>query len=211
MEKDKNSLIKYWKSENVVRDEKVISAFKKIPRENFVLKEDLYQAYGDYPLDIGFGATISQPTTVVIMLESLDVKKENKVLEIGTGSGYSSALLSVLVGNKGKIYTTEIVKELADFAKNNLKKLRIKNVRLFHIDGSMGLKKYTPYDRIILHAGSEDIPDELIKQLKDNGIFLGPIGNQYNQTMVKIIKKGKRLVKENLGDFIFVPLRKREE
>ena len=207
MERDKNSLIKYWKNENVVRNEKVISAFMKVPRENFILKEDLYQAYGDYPLNIGFGATISQPTTVVIMLESLDVKKGNKVLEIGTGSGYSSALLSVLVGTKGKIYSIEIVKELTEFAKNNLKKLRIKNVELLHYNGSKGLKKYSPYDRIILHAATEDIPEELIKQLKNSGIFLGPIGNRYSQNLIKITKLKNKIVKENLGDFIFVPLR----
>ncbi len=209
MEKDKNSLVKYWKSENVVKDEKIISAFMKIPRENFVLKEDLYQAYGDYPLDINYGATISQPTTVVIMLESLDVKKGNKVLEIGTGSGYSSALLSVLVRNEGKIYSTEIVKELAEFARKNLKKLNIKNVKVFHCDASKGLKKYSPYDRIILHAASEDIPNELIKQLKDNGIFLGPIGNRYSQNLIKITKLKNKIVKENLGDFIFVPLKRK--
>ena len=210
MEKDKNSLIKYWKNENAVRDEKVINAFKKIPRENFILKENLHEAYGDYPLDIGYNATISQPTTVVIMLESLEVKEGNKVLEIGTGSGYSSALLSVLVGNKGKIYTTEIVKELSEFAKKNLKKLKIKNVKVFLEDGSNGLIKYAPYDRIILHAASECIPDEIIKQLKNNGIFLGPIGNQYSQNLIKITKKKNKTIKENLGDFIFVPLQKRE-
>ena len=167
----------------------------------------IHEAYGDYPLDINYGATISQPTTVVIMLEALDVKKGNRILEIGTGSGYSSTLLSILVGNKGKIYSTEIVKELAEFAINNLKRLKIRNVEVFHHDGSIGLKKYAPYDRIVLHAATEDIPEDLIKQLKNNGIFLGPIGDRYNQVMIKVMKKGKKLIEENLGDFIFGPLK----
>ncbi len=207
--KQKESLVKYWKSENTVKDEKVIDAFMKVPRENFVLPENLHEAYGDYPLDIGFNVTISQPTTVVIMLESLDVKKGNKILEIGTGSGYTASLLSVLAGNKGKIYSTEIVKELADFAKRNLKKLKIRNVKVFHHDGSKGLERYMPYDRIILHAAAEDIPEEIIKQLKNNGIFIGPIGNQCNQNLIKITKKKNKVIKENLGDFIFVPLQRK--
>ena len=143
------------------------------------------------------------------MLESLDIKEGNKILEIGTGSGWSTALLSVLAGNKGHVYSVEVVKELVDFARDNLKKLKIRNAKVFHTDGSKGFKKYAPYDRIILHAASDDIPEEIIKQLKNKGIFLGPIGNQYNQTMVKIVKEGKNINKENLGDFIFIPLKKK--
>lgn len=209
MKEQKENLIRYWKENNVISDEKVIEAFRKIPRENFVLLENLHETYGDYPLDIGFNVTISQPTTVVIMLEALDVKKGNKVLEIGTGSGWTAALLSVLAGNKGNIYTTEIIKELVESAKKNLKRLKIKNVKLLHYDASKGLKKYAPYDRIILHAASEDIPGEVIKQLKINGIFIGPIGNQYGQNLIKITKKRNKIIRENLGDFIFVPLKRK--
>ena len=187
MKKQKENLVKYWKGNNVIRDEKVIEAFMKIPRENFVLNENLHEAYGDYPLDINYGATISQPTTVVIMLEALDVKKGDKILEIGTGSGYTATLLSVLVGNKGKIYSIDIIRELVYLAKNNLKKLKIKNVKIIHEDGSKGLKKYAPYDRIIVTCACKEVPKPLIKQLKDKGILLIPVGSRHVQQMMNVI------------------------
>jgi len=207
MDKQKNNLIKYWKDENIVKHDSVIKAFKKIPRENFVLKKYKKESYSDCPLDIGFNVTISQPTTVVIMLDNLNVEKGNKVLEIGTGSGYTAALLSVLVGNEGKVYSVELIKELVDFSKKNLDKINIKNIEVFCGNGIKGLKKYATYDRIILHAAAEKIPNKLLEQLKNDGIFIGPIGKYYSQNLIKITKKKNKFIEENLGDFIFVPLK----
>lgn len=202
---NKSSLIKYWEENKIITNKRVLEAFEKVPRENFIPKELRNEAYGDYPLNIGFGQTISQPTTVMIMTQALDVKEGNKVLEIGTGSGYQSAVISILVGKKGKVYTTEIIKELYEFAKNNLKPY--KNVKVFNVDGSQGLPRYKSYDGIITTAAAPKIPPPLIEQLKNNGRLVIPIGSPYEQDMIKVIKKGRNLIKENLGSFIFVQLR----
>ncbi len=202
---DKSSLIKYWEENKIITDKRVLEAFEKVPRENFIPENLRNEAYGDYPLNIGFGQTISQPTTVMIMTQALDVKEGHKILEIGTGSGYQAGILSVLVGKKGKVYTTEIIKELYEFSKDNLKPH--KNVKVFNVDGSQGLPRYKPYDGIITTAAAPKIPPPLIEQLKNNGRLVIPIGSLYEQDMIKVIKKGKNLIKENLGSFIFVQLR----
>lgn len=202
----KKELISYWIKHEIIKDQKVIEAFKKIPREEFISKEYLSQAYGDYPLSIGLGQTISQPTTVMIMTEALEVKEGHKILEIGTGSGYQAAILSYLVGKKGIVYTTEIIEELARFAESNIKKLNIRNVKVIYSDGSLGYKKAAPYDRIIVTAGSPRIPEELLKQLKPSGIMIVPVGDLLSQKMLKIIKKKKLEIKD-LGNFTFVPLK----
>ena len=203
---DKFSLIKYWQDSKIIIDKRVLEAFKKVPREDFIPENLKGEAYGDYPLNIGYGQTISQPTTVMLMTQSLEVKEGNRVLEVGTGSGYQAAILSILVGKKGKVYTTEIIKELYKFAGKNLKSY--KNVKVYNVDGSQGLPRYKPFDRVIVTAAAPKIPDVLIKQLKSNGIILAPIGI-YEQDMIKITKKGKKLIKENLGGFVFVQLKGR--
>ncbi len=204
----RSNLIKYWIKEELA-DKKLIAAFKKIPREKFILKEYKKDAYSDIPLPILANQTISQPTTIMMMLKALNVKPGDKVLEIGAGSGYQAALLSCLVGKKGKVYTIEIIPELVKFAKNNLKKSNIKNVKVILEDGSKGLPKYKPYNEIIITAASPEIPKHLIKQLKQDGILVVPVGPLYNQQMFKITKKKNEIKIENLGEFIFVPLRGR--
>jgi protein-L-isoaspartate(D-aspartate) O-methyltransferase len=200
---DKESLIKYWKY-NFKFSKKVIDAFRKVPRENFVLPEYKEFAYDDNPLPILKGQTISQPTTVMIMTDALEVKEGQKILEIGSGSGYQSAILSVLVGEKGKVYTTEIIPELAEFAKKNLKDY--KNVKVIKAKG-VGYKKEAPYDRIIVTAAAREIPFKLLEeQLKDSGIMIVPVGPPYLQRLLKI-RKLKKIKIEDLGDFMFVPLR----
>lgn len=200
-------LVKYWKEKKIITSKSVIKAFMKVPREEFVLSEYKRDAYSDYPLPIGYGQTISQPTTVMLMSQALEVKQGNKVLEVGTGSGYQAAILSCLVGKKGFVYTTEIIKELAGFARNNLERCGIKNVKVLNIDGSKGYKRDMPYDRIILTAASPKIPKHLVKQLKREGILLAPVGSLYEQDMLKITKNGDRLETKNLGSFVFVRLR----
>ncbi|MBI4143252.1 protein-L-isoaspartate O-methyltransferase [Candidatus Woesearchaeota archaeon] len=205
---DRQKLIDYWVSSGIVKDKKVIEAFKKIPREKFI-KDNVEEAYADCPLSIGKGQTISQPTTVVIMTQALELEESQKVLEIGSGSGYQAAIISKIIGKNGKIISTEIVPELADFARQNIKKLKLKNVEIIRHDGSKGYEKEAPYDRIIVTAACPQIPKSLINQLKENGIIIAPVGGMNEQSMVKAAKKDGRLIKENLGNFIFVPLKGR--
>lgn len=203
----KQDLVEYWERSKLIKDTRLIRAFKKIPRENFILQEDLVKAYRDHPLAIGYGQTISQPTTVMLMTQALELKLGDKVLEVGTGSGYQAALISEMVGKNGKVYTTEIVDALAKFARENLKRLKVKNVEVFKADGSKGLKKYAPFDKIIVTAGCPEVPKPLIDQLKVGGILIAPVGDQFLQKMLKIKKlNNKELHTEDLGDFIFVPL-----
>ncbi|MBI2129298.1 protein-L-isoaspartate(D-aspartate) O-methyltransferase [Candidatus Woesearchaeota archaeon] len=203
----KNQLIKFWKNEKIVKNEKVLEAFKAVPREEFILGGYEHDAYGDYPLPIHAGQTISQPTTVMIMTDALDAKEGQKILEIGTGSGYQAAILSKLAGEKGKVITTEIIKELADFSKNNIKKLKINNIKILHSDGSEGYAKEAPYDRIIVTAACPKIPQPLIDQLKEGGIIVAPVESVLGQEMVKGIKKNGKLITASLGYFTFVPLK----
>ena len=203
----KQRLIEHWTSLGIIKDKKVIEAFKKIPREDFTKPEHKEESYGDYALSIGEGQTISPPTTVMIMTEELELKKGHKVLEIGTGSGYQAAIISKIIGNKGKLISTEIIPELAEFAKNNVKKLKIENIEIIKHDGSKGYAKEAPYDRIIVTAASPEIPKPLIKQLKENGIIIIPVGNLVEQIMIKGIKSGSRLIQEEIGQFMFVPLK----
>ncbi len=203
----KEHLIDYWIYSEIIKDKKVIEAFIKVPREKFIKDEHLDQAYGDYPLPIGEGQTISQPTTVMLMTEALELKENDKVLEVGAGSGYQAAIIADIVGKKGKVISTEILAELVKFAQQNIKKLNLKNVKIINYDGSKGYEKEAPYDKIIVTAGCPEIPKPLTKQLKENGIIVAPVGGLFEQIMVKGKKKGNKLVEEKLGYFMFVPLK----
>lgn len=202
--REKDWLIARWEREGISKS--VLAAFRKIPRELFVLEMYQEDAYADIPLPILADQTISQPSTVMLMLDALDVKPGMRVLEVGAGSGYNAALLGVLVGNTGKVTSTEILPELVAFARKNLKKAGITNVTVVHHDGSKGYAKEAPYDRIICTAAAPRIPDVLVKQLKEGGIILIPVGPAYGQEMVKGKKFKGELLTEKLGGFIFVPL-----
>ena len=203
----KQALLDYWKKNKIISDKRVFEAFKKVKREDFVLKEFKSDAYEDVPLPILKEQTISQPTTVMMMLEFLELKPGMNVLEIGTGSGYNAALMAEVVGPKGRVYTTETIEDLVDFAKKNLKKAKITNVRVIHTDGSKGWPTGAPYDRIICTAAAPKIPEVYIKQLKEGGIIVIPVGPLYGQVMVKGKKVKNKLETERLGDFMFVPLK----
>jgi len=192
--------LEYLKSKNIEE------ALRKYKREFFVPESMKHLAYRDFPLSIGFNQTISQPSTVVAMTEALNVKNGQKVLEIGTGSGWQSAILSYLVGDSGKIYTIEIVEEIAKFAENNIKKFGIKNIEIFVKDGSEGLKEKAPFERIIVTAAAPDVPNPLIEQLKEGGIIVIPIGNIYLQEMYVVKKIKDEIEKKSIGSFMFVPL-----
>lgn len=203
----KEELIKNWISSGTVRDKRVIESFRKVPREEFIEESRKEESYGDYPLPIGEGQTISQPTTVMIMTQALELKEGDKVLEVGSGSGYQAAIIASIVGEKGKVISTEIVDELAESAKSNIKKLKLKNVEIIKHDGSKGYAKEAPYDRIIITAACPKIPKPLIKELKEGGIIVAPVGNMNEQIMIKGRKIKGELVEENLGNFMFVPLK----
>jgi protein-L-isoaspartate(D-aspartate) O-methyltransferase len=200
----KDDLAEYWIKSKIITDDKLIKAFEDTPREKFVKEEDIDDAYDDYPKTIGFDQTISQPTTVMIMIESLKLNNKDKVLEVGAGSGYCAAIMSRLAQ---KIITIEIIPELVEFAAQNLLKDNIKNVEIIQGDGSLGYEKEAPYDKIIVTAASPHLPQPLIDQLKEGGIIVAPVGGSFGQKMIKGVKNNGKLVTESMGYFTFVPLK----
>jgi len=205
-EDENERLIEHIKSLGYLKSKALENALRDVQRHLFIPKEMKDLAYRDTALSIGYNQTISQPSTVVAMTEALDVKEGQKILEVGTGSGWQAAILAKLVGKNGFVYTVEIVPELIEFAKDNLKKVGIENVKVIKGDGSLGLKDYAPYDRIIVTAACPDIPKPLVNQLKINGILVIPIGNLYLQEMYVIKKLKGKIEKESIGSFMFVPL-----
>lgn len=204
MTERKEELVKYWQESSLITDKNLLKAFRDISREAFIIPIYLEEVYGDYPLPIGHGQTISQPTTVMLMIQAMGLKKNDKVLEIGAGSGYCAAIMSRLCK---RVITTEIVPELCNYAKENMKKLKIRNVDVVLYDGSKGYEKEAPYGKIMVTAACPKIPEPLVSQLKENGIIIAPVGGSFGQEMLKGTKKGGKLVTESLGDFMFVPLK----
>jgi protein-L-isoaspartate(D-aspartate) O-methyltransferase len=200
---NKATLFKKLQKDKLIKDHKVLKAFQAISREMFVLKDSIDQAYYDGPLRIGYEQTISQPTTVLMMVEALELKKTDKVLEVGSGSGYEAAILSQL---SHQVYSVEIVPELVVFTKKNLTKAKIKNVEVIQWDGGLGYDKQAPYDKIIVSAACDKIPEALIDQLVEGGILIAPVGATYPQQMIKGVKHNKKLEKIYMGDYAFVPL-----
>ena len=198
---DKKRLIEKLREKGIKKE--ILEAIEKIDRGDFVLEKNLDEAYEDHPLSIGYGQTISQPYTVAFMLQELELKKGDKVLEIGTGSGWNAALISDIIGGEGKVYTVEIVDELAEKAKEKLK--NYKNIIVFNENASGGLVEYAPYNKIILTAAPLKIAEEFKGQLADNGILLAPVG-EYTQKLIKLIRNGNKFTEIERGDFIFVPL-----
>lgn len=198
---NKKELIEKLRREGI--KEEILEAIEKVDRKDFVPEENLDEAYEDHPLSIGHGQTISQPYTVACMLQEFELKKGDRVLEIGTGSGWNAALMSQLVGEEGKVYGVEIVKELAEEAKEKLR--RYKNVIVFNADASHELPEYAPYDKMILTAAPDKLAPEFKEQLADGGILLAPVG-KYAQKLIKIKKEGNKFTETEHGDFIFVPL-----
>jgi protein-L-isoaspartate(D-aspartate) O-methyltransferase len=201
----KQDLINQWRSMYI--DEPILKAFKSIPRENFVPISFKAFAYDDHPLPTLRNQSISQPTTVMMMLQALEIKAGDKVLEIGAGGGYQAALLSKIVGRKGKVVTVEVIPELVQIARQNIKDIKIKNVHIEEGDGSTGFAEEGPYDRIIITAACPTIPQPVIDQLKNGGVIIAPVGDLESQTMVKGIKENGTLDLEFLGPFRFVPMR----
>ncbi|HBG05688.1 MAG: protein-L-isoaspartate O-methyltransferase [Geobacteraceae bacterium GWC2_58_44] len=187
-----------------VSDSRVLEVMGKTPRHRFVDKRQAQDAYADHPLPIGQGQTISQPYVVALMTEALRLKPTDRVLEIGTGSGYQAAVLSALVR---EVYSIEIRKPLADSARKRLADLGYRNVHVGYADGYFGWQQAAPFDAIMVTAAANHIPPPLIKQLKDGGRLILPLGStMFSQTLTLVIRRGEQLKVEQMGPVNFVPM-----
>jgi protein-L-isoaspartate(D-aspartate) O-methyltransferase len=187
-----------------ISDRRLLEVMARVPRHLYVDERQRRQAYGDHPLPIGEGQTISQPYVVALMTEALHLKPGDRVLEIGTGSGYQAAVLAELVQS---VHTIEIRKPLADKAEKRLAGLGYRNVRVRYGDGYFGWDEAAPFDAIIITCAANHIPPPLIRQLKDGGRLILPLGSTvYRQTLTLVTKKGTKLAVEQLGGVAFVPM-----
>lgn len=200
---DREKLIDGLIQRGYLSTSRVIKAMRTIPREIFVPEWEKEHAYLDTPLEIGKGQTISAPHMVAIMCEALDLNEGQKILEIGSGSGYHAAIVSKIIG-RGKIYSIERFHSLVKKAKENLNEAGIKNVMIIEGDGSIGLPKYSPYDRIYVTCAAPSIPQPLIDQLKKGGKLLIPVGEVFSRLI--LLEKNEKIRKKDLGGCAFVPL-----
>jgi protein-L-isoaspartate(D-aspartate) O-methyltransferase len=186
-----------------VEDRLVLESMRRVPRHVFVAKEYADSAYADRPLPIGHGQTISQPYMVAVMTEALKLTGRERVLEVGTGSGYQAAILAEIVDH---VVSLERLPELAEVAEATLKQLGYANVEIIVADGSRGYTARSPYDGIIVTAGAPDVPAVLTEQLADGGRLVIPVGNSFQQTLSRVTKKGDTQDVERLEGCVFVPL-----
>ncbi|RMD60350.1 protein-L-isoaspartate(D-aspartate) O-methyltransferase [Candidatus Parcubacteria bacterium] len=186
-----------------IQDPRVLRAMSTVPRHVFVEANVRPAAYGDHALPIGHGQTISQPYVVALMTEAAQIQPGDKVLEIGTGSGYGAAIAGQIAG---QVYTIERHKDLADTARERFRELGYHNIHVIHGDGSEGWPAEAPYDAIIVTAAAPDLPQPLLNQLKDGGRLVVPVGSRTHQTLVRAIRHGDRVLRESLTDVRFVPL-----
>lgn len=204
-----NRLTNNLMKDGYLRSDHIIEAFANIGRIEFVPSDLELQADIDVPLSIGYGQTISQPTTVAIMFELLDPRSGQKILDIGSGSGWTTALLSYIVGEKGKVIALERVKELCDWGRKNVDKMKfVKNeiAEFYNMDGSKGNPARAPYDRILVSATANEVPQELKEQLKVGGKLVMPVRNCLHY----IERKSENdYYEEEYPGFAFVPLVKK--
>jgi len=205
--KQNQEMIKDLRKRKALKTKRIIDAFQKIPRHLFIPEKYLSSSYGDFPLPTMHGQTISQPYTVAMMLEALKPKKDEKILEIGTGSGWTAALIGYIVGEKGKVVSIDIFDDLIEFAKENIEKTRLKNIILICADGKKGYKKEAPYDRVIINAACDKVPKDIIEQTKVGGTIVAPINDFLSQKLMVFKKRKKKPVGKSLGNYLFVPLR----
>jgi protein-L-isoaspartate(D-aspartate) O-methyltransferase len=204
-EQERERLVADLCKKGYIRTDSVKQAFLTVPREEFIPDFIKNYSYVDTPLEIGNGQTISAPHMVAIMCEALDIKKGQKILEVGAGSGYHAAIVAQLVGKTGYVYTIERFESLAEKAKKNLKQTGCTNVIVELGDGSCGLPSHQPYDRIYVTCAAPCIPRPLIDQLQDPGILLVPVGNMYCELTLLEKQKGKTKL-QHLGGCVLVPL-----
>jgi len=201
LERARETLLKYLDHE--IADKRVVEAMRRVPREAFVSPEQYHVAYDDRPLGIGFGQTISQPFIVALMVQALELKGREQVLELGTGSGYEAAILAELAQ---EVVTVECIPELAESAKQVLDKLGYSNIEVHVAGKTLGWPEGAPYDAIIVSAGAPTMPEVLLEQLAWGGRLVIPVGSRWQQDLLRVtrLRKGNRI--ENLGGCYFVPL-----
>lgn len=189
-----------------IRDKKILKAMKKIPRHLYIPKKfrGICNPYGNHPCYIGYGQTISQPYIVAYMTEKLDLKKNEKILEVGTGSGYQSAVLAEM---GCKVYSVERIKELVDHSTQILKSESYKNVKVAFKDGYKGWAEFSPYDAVIVTCAPEKVPEPLVKQLKEGGRMIIPVGKYSQRLLILKKREGKIKIEEDLY-VRFVPMKK---
>jgi protein-L-isoaspartate(D-aspartate) O-methyltransferase len=186
-----------------IKDKRVLDAMKRVPRHIFVNESMQHRAYDDMALSIGEGQTISQPYMVAAMTELLELTGDERVLEIGTGSGYQAAILAELSKD---IYTVERVSVLSEQAEARFHSLGYKNIHMKVGDGTSGWPEEAPFNRIIITAGTPKIPEPLMEQLSDDGIMIAPVGDRFSQQIVKVVKSKNKLSESFHTPCVFVPL-----
>ncbi len=199
-----NALVQKLIGDGALKTSLIIEAFKKVARADFVPESIRSEAWRDEALPTFEDQTISQPYTVAFMLELLDAHRGETILDVGSGSGWVSALLASIVGPKGKVYGIERVEDLVEFCKNNLGKYNFKNVKIIHGDGTQGLKEYAPFDRVHVAAAALAIPKALKEQLKIGGKMVIPTKNNDIRLIEKISKT--QYTERIYPGFVFVPL-----
>ncbi len=202
-EKQRRLMVKQQLRSRGIQDERVLNAMEKIERHRFVSEDMIYKAYDDCALPIGENQTISQPYMVAAMTELLELQGDEKILEIGTGSGYQSAVLSKLAR---EVFSLERIEHFAVRAGELLRELGISNVHVIVADGTLGYLDSAPFDGIIVTAGAPDIPDCYVEQLNVNGSIVIPIGSRYSQVLYKVSKTADGIDKTISTTCVFVPL-----
>lgn len=197
-----DELIQKLIQDKTLHSKSVISAFSSINREDFIPEESKSSAPFDHPIHIGHKQTISQPTTVAFMLELLDAKKGDKILDIGSGSGWTTALLGHIVGSEGSVLGLERVKELVDFGRDNIEKYNMEHVQIEKAGTVLGKPKVNDFDKILVSAAARTFPESLLSQVKEEGVIVLPVRN----SIWKVIRFEHQPIIEKFDGYIFVPL-----
>jgi len=202
-EKERLRMVETQIAARGVRDERVLSAMREVPRHLFVPESYQTAAYNDSPLPIGKGQTISQPYIVAVMTELLRLMPTDKVLEIGSGSGYQAAILGKLAQ---MVVTVERIPEVAEIARANLARVGTTNVTVATGNGTIGYPEGAPFDGILITAATPSVPAPLIDQMSEGGRLVAPVGSRDLQELVRLTRKGERITRELFGGVVFVPL-----
>jgi protein-L-isoaspartate(D-aspartate) O-methyltransferase len=206
MKEERALMVRGLKARGLIVTPEVERAMLRVPRHLFLPPDIRPAAYRDSPLPIGEGQTISAPHMVAVMAEFLQLLPGHRVLEIGAGSGYNAAVMAEMIGKKGQVITVERHPCLAERAEKVLSENGYSNVKVVVGDGSLGYQAGAPYDRICVTCGAPEVPEPLIEQLKEGGIMIIPVGQLDVQSLLRAKKVNGRLVKEDLGSVVFVPL-----